>query len=107
MPSLSAVLIVKNEAARLAECLERLQFADEIIILDAGSTDNTVEIARRYTAQVFTDADWQGYGIQRQRAQARATGDWILMIDADEHVTSELRTSIQAAVSADEQNTVY
>ncbi|MEJ2361062.1 MAG: glycosyltransferase family 2 protein [Gammaproteobacteria bacterium] len=107
MPSLSAVLIVKNEAACLAECLERLQFADEIIVLDAGSTDNTVEIARRYTSKVFTDADWRGYGIQRQRAQARASGDWILMIDADEHVTPELRTSIQAAVSADEQNTVY
>lgn len=107
MPSLSAVLIVKNEAERLSECLERLSFADEIIVLDAGSTDNTIEIARRYTSQVFIEADWRGYGIQRQRAQARASGDWILMIDADEHVTPALRTSIQAAVSANDQNAVY
>lgn len=107
MPSLSAVLIVKNEAERLAECLERLRFADEIIIVDAGSTDNTIDIAKRFTSHVYVEPDWQGYGIQRQRAQARARGDWILMVDADEHITPELQNSIQAAVRADDQNTVY
>lgn len=107
MASLSAVLIVKNEEAALAACLEKLQWVDEIVVYDSGSNDNTLEIARRFTSHVYTDADWQGYGIQRQRAQARASGDWILMVDADEHVTPELRAGIQAVVSANDQNTVY
>lgn len=107
MPSVSAVLIVKDEEAGIADCLEKLQWADEIIVYDAGSSDNTLEIARRFTSHVYTDADWQGYGVQRQRAQDKAGGDWILMVDADEHVTPELRASIQAAVRGNDQNIVY
>lgn len=107
MPSLSAVLIVKNEAVALAECLEKLTWADEIVVLDSGSSDNTLEIARQFTEHVYSDADWQGYGIQRQRAQARATGDWILMVDADEHVTPALRDAIRAVVDTNDQNAVY
>ncbi|MCZ9609847.1 glycosyltransferase [Enterobacter hormaechei] len=61
--------------------------ADEIVILDSGSTDNTADVARAAGAKVFTDTDWQGYGIQRQRAQGYATGDYVLMIDTDERVT--------------------
>jgi (heptosyl)LPS beta-1,4-glucosyltransferase len=68
-------------------------WADEIVVLDSGSTDNTVELAR---AAVFVDTDWQGYGIQRQRAQDYATGDYVLMIDTDERVTPELQQAIQA-----------
>lgn len=109
MPSLSAVLIVKDEGAKLASCLERLQFADEIIVLDSGSSDNTLEIARRFTSHVYIDTDWQGYGVQRKRAQARASGEWILMIDADEHVTPELQASIESVVNneSSDHDSVY
>ena len=107
MPSLSAVLIVKNEEAGLAACLEKLRWADEIIVLDSGSSDNTRNVARQFTSQVYVDEDWQGFGIQRQRAQARASGDWILMVDADEHVTDELKQAIQQVVRQNDQTRVY
>ncbi|WP_232305597.1 glycosyltransferase family 2 protein [Gilvimarinus polysaccharolyticus] len=95
---LSAVLIVKDEAAKLADCLASLQFVDEIVVLDSGSCDRTTEIAHEYGARVESNSDWQGFGVQRQRAQALATGDWVLMIDADERVTPELRASIELAI---------
>src|SRR5690625_5030243 len=100
--SLAAVLIVKNEAAHLRACLETVSWADEIVVLDAGSEDNTCEIAREFTDKVAVNADWQGFGIQRQRAEAMATSHWVLMIDADERVTPELRESIQKVVAAEE-----
>ncbi|MDF7730491.1 glycosyltransferase family 2 protein, partial [Klebsiella pneumoniae] len=87
---LSVVMIAKNAADLLPDCLDSVSWADEIIVLDSGSTDNTVELARRLGAQVYTHTDWRGYGIQRQRAQDYATGDWVLMIDTDERVTPEL-----------------
>ncbi|MFG6668116.1 glycosyltransferase family 2 protein [Halomonas sp. HNIBRBA4712] len=96
--AISAVLIVKNEAHHLRACLETLTFADEIVVLDAGSSDETLMIAREFTDNVSVNADWQGFGVQRQRAEALAHGEWILMIDADERVTDELRQSILAAV---------
>lgn len=107
MARLSIVMIVKNEALALAACLEQLSWTDEIVVLDGGSTDATLEIARQYTDKVFLEADWQGYGVQRQRAQQRATGDWVLMLDADEHVSSELKQSILDAVEEDDRNKVY
>jgi len=98
MPSVSAVLIVKNEAKKLANCLKSLTWADEIIVLDSGSSDNTLSIAEEYSAKVFVNTDWQGFGVQRERAASFATSDWIFMIDADERVTPELEKSILAAV---------
>lgn len=92
---ISAVLIVKNEAHHLRECLETLTWADEIVVLDAGSQDETCSIAREFTENVSVNADWQGFGIQRQRAESLARHEWILMVDADERVTPELRDSIQ------------
>jgi (heptosyl)LPS beta-1,4-glucosyltransferase len=107
MATLSVVLIVKNEGANLAACLDTVSWVDEIVVVDAGSSDNTVEIAQRYTSKVHVENDWQGYGVQRQRAQRYATGDWILMLDADERVTPELRTSIEQAVANDDRKAVY
>jgi len=106
-PRLSIVLIVKNEANTIAECLEPLNWADEVVILDSGSSDATVEIAKRYTDKVFVNDDWQGYGVQRQRAQSMASGDWILMLDADERFTPELVASIQQVIKTDDRNKVY
>ena len=106
-PCLSAVLIVKNEGELLGACLEKLRWADEIIVLDSGSSDNTLDVARQFTSHVYVDADWQGFGVQRQRAQAKANGDWILMVDADEHVTDELKHAIQQVVMQNDQAKVY
>ncbi|WP_223302780.1 glycosyltransferase family 2 protein [Halotalea alkalilenta] len=97
--SLSAVLMVKNEAQNLAACLDTLGFADEIVVVDGGSEDATREIAARYTDKVFVEAQWRGFGVQRQRAEAYASGDWILMIDADERVTPQLAQSIREAIA--------
>ena len=107
MAALSVVLIVKDEADNLENCLASVDFADEIVVLDSGSRDATVSIARAHTDKVSVNSDWQGFGIQRQRAQALANGDWILMLDADERVSPALAAAIRRVVEADEQNTVY
>lgn len=104
---ISAVLIVKNEESSIADCLESISWSDEIVVIDSGSTDSTVGIARRFTDKVFIEDQWQGYGVQRQRAQEKATGDWILMIDADEQVTPKLREEIQSVVRENNDNNVY
>ncbi|THD48389.1 glycosyltransferase family 2 protein [Enterobacteriaceae bacterium ML5] len=104
---LSVVLIARNEAGLLRECLESVAWADEIVLLDSGSEDETVEVARSFGAQVFRNAQWPGFGKQRQLAQSYATGDYILMIDADERVSPELRQSIENALKDPQENTVY
>ena len=104
---LSVVLIARNEAGLLQECLESVAWADEIVLLDSGSEDETVEVARSFGALVFRNAEWPGFGKQRQLAQSHATGDYILMIDADERVSPELRQSIENALKDPQENTVY
>lgn len=98
--SLSVILITHNEAHRLAPVLEAVSWADEIIVVDSGSTDGTPELARRYTDRVLVTSDWPGFGPQKNRALDRATGDWVLSIDADELVTDALAREIQAAMAA-------
>lgn len=98
MASLSVTVITKNEAHNIEACLRSVRFADEIIVLDSGSTDNTVEIARSLGASVSTNADWQGFGIQKNRALALATSEWVLSLDADERVPAGLQAEIQAAL---------
>lgn len=94
---LTVNIIAKNEEKNIRRCLESVTWADEIIVLDSGSTDNTVAIARKYTDNVFT-TDWRGYGVQKQRALTRATGDWVLNLDADEFVDEHLRKEIIGAM---------
>ncbi len=104
---LSVVMIAKNAADLLPDCLASVAWADEIVLLDSGSTDATVEVARAAGVQVYINTDWQGYGIQRQRAQAFATGDYVLMIDTDERVTPELQQAIQHVLAAPQPDAVY
>ncbi|WP_244267423.1 glycosyltransferase family 2 protein, partial [Sodalis-like endosymbiont of Proechinophthirus fluctus] len=92
---LSVVLITRNEAELLPDCLASVSWADEIVVLDSGSSDETRHIAAQAGGRVFQSTDWLGFGIQRQRAQAYASGDYILMLDADERVTPLLRRAIQ------------
>ena len=97
--SLSVIVIAKNEATVIRRCLESVAWADEIIVLDSGSTDATVKICRECKARVEATADWPGFGVQKNRVLALATGDWVLSIDADEWVTEGLRAEIQAAMA--------
>ncbi len=92
--TISAIIITKNEEKILPECLASLDWVDEIIVLDSGSTDKTTSIAKAMGAKVFIDSNWSGFGKQKQRAQAYATQDWILAIDADEVVSHELKQSL-------------
>ena len=108
MPTISVAMIVKNEAQDLAQCLETVQgWTDEIVILDSGSTDDTKRIALNYGAKFYENADWLGFGKQRQLAQQYVTSDYVLWLDADERVTPELRESIKQAVQLDSPHTVY
>ncbi|WP_156293247.1 glycosyltransferase family 2 protein [Serratia oryzae] len=105
--SLSVVMIAKNEAELLPDCLQSVAWADEIIVLDSGSQDGSVALAESLGAKVFTHTDWQGFGKQRQKAQSYATQDYVLMIDADERITPELRQSIEHALTVADDNVVY
>lgn len=96
---LSIIIITKNEADQIQDCLETVQWADEIIVLDSGSTDDTVEICRKYTDKVF-ETDWPGYGPQKNRALEKATGDWVFSIDADERISPKLRSEIEQALKS-------
>src|SRR5690606_4850403 len=86
---LSVIIITKNEALNIGECIASVSFADEIIVVDSGSTDQTREIAQELGAKV-TLADWPGFGQQKNRALDLASAEWVLSIDADERVTPEL-----------------
>ena len=97
--SLSVVIITKNEAAHIADCLDSVAFADEIIVLDSGSTDATRELARALGARVEVNAEWPGFGLQKNRALDLATGDWVLSLDADERVPPELAEEIQRVLA--------
>lgn len=98
MTSLSVILITKNEATNIDACLESIAWADEIIVVDSGSTDDTVARCLDHGAKVYTH-DWRGFGVQKNRALSYATQDWVFSIDADERVTPELRAAIQAAMT--------
>lgn len=104
---LSVVMIARNEAELLPDALASVAWADEIILLDSGSSDATAEIARAQGAQVYEAPPWAGYGKQRQRAQAFATGEMILMLDADERVTPALRHAIEQVLCQPPSATVY
>ncbi|QMT60760.1 glycosyltransferase family 2 protein [Legionella sp. PC997] len=97
--TLTVIIITKNEERNIRRCLESVRFADEVVVLDSGSTDKTVAIAKEYTEHVFS-TDWPGYGAQKQRALSKATGDWVLNLDADESVSEELQQEIKAAMSS-------
>jgi glycosyltransferase involved in cell wall biosynthesis len=99
VPRLSAIVITKNEAGNIADCLDSLGFCDERIVVDCGSDDRTVEIARARGAHV-TSREWSGFGSQKNFALSLASGDWVLSIDADERVSRALALEIAAAVAA-------
>ena len=101
MSNLSVVILTKNEEACIAECLESVKWVDEVIVVDDGSTDKTVEIAGRYTAKVLLKKmDIEGK--HRNWAYAQASYPWVLSLDADEKVTPELKAEMEEAVKSRE-----
>jgi len=92
---LSVVIITHNAGGQLAACLESASFADEIVVVDSGSTDATVEIALRHAARVV-QKEWLGFGPQKQFAVSAAAHDWVLCLDADERISDALRAAIVA-----------
>jgi glycosyltransferase involved in cell wall biosynthesis len=99
VPRLSAIIIAKNEAANIAECLDSVAFCDERIVVDGDGVDGTAEIARQHGARVATH-DWRGFGAQKNFALSLAQGDWVLSIDADERVSPALESEIQKAIAS-------
>jgi glycosyltransferase involved in cell wall biosynthesis len=97
--TLSVIVITKNEATNIAACLASVAFAQEWIVVDSGSTDDTVALARTAGATVIERPDWAGFGIQKNRALAAASGEWVLSIDADERVSTALQAEILAGIA--------
>jgi glycosyltransferase involved in cell wall biosynthesis len=96
---LSAVVITLNAARELEACLASAAFAQEILVVDSGSTDGTIELAQARGARVVSH-QWLGFGRQKQFAVSQAAHDWVLCVDADERVSDELRRSIVAELAA-------
>jgi glycosyltransferase involved in cell wall biosynthesis len=97
MPTLSVTIITKNEEKQIRSCLEAVRWADEIVVLDSGSVDETVAICREYTDKVFM-TDWPGFGVQKNRAIEKTSCEWVLSVDADETVSDGLRREIKQVI---------
>jgi glycosyltransferase involved in cell wall biosynthesis len=97
MTSLSLIVITKNEAHNLARCIRSVPCADEIVVVDFQSSDGTPDIARQLSAQCY-DLPWQGFGPAKQAALARATGQWVLSLDADEELDEKLARAIERVI---------
>lgn len=98
MLPISAVVVTKNEELFIERCVKSVLWADEVLVLDSGSTDSTREIAASLGANVYEN-EWLGWGSQVQKAISLAKNDWVLVLDCDEIVTPELAQSIQKAMS--------
>jgi len=97
-PTVAVLVITKNEERHIAECLDSVKWADEIILVDAQSTDDTVSIAKHYTDRIFI-RPWPGFGLQKNFGMEQVVADWILILDADERVSVELAKEIQETLT--------
>ena len=104
--TLSVAIITLNEEENLRRTLPSLQFADEVIVVDSGSTDKTVELARSFGAKVYEEP-WKGYAGQKNSAIAKCTGDWILSLDADELVSPELAEQLRILLPSNPPHDAY
>jgi len=104
--TLSVVLITLNEAANLPRTLESVSWAQEIVVVDSGSTDATLEIARKARAHIFEEP-WKGFSAQKNSAIAHASCDWVLSLDADEELSPELAREIQTLLSGEPAFSAY
>jgi glycosyltransferase involved in cell wall biosynthesis len=100
MKNISAIVITKNEEANIADCLQSINWVDEIILVDAESSDRTIEIGKRFTSKIFIHR-WEGFAKQKAFALTKTSNEWILHIDADEQISSDLREEIIALQETD------
>jgi len=94
---LSVIVITRNESAHIAKCLQSVAWADEIVVLDSGSDDDTLAICQQFTDRVYS-TDWPGFGPQKQRALQKVSHEWVLSLDADEQVSEALRAEIETVM---------
>ena len=106
MPKLSVTVITRNEAARLAAALRSVQWADEIVVVDAESGDATVDVARQFTDRVVVRA-WPGFVEQKNFAVGLASHDWVLSLDADEQVTAELADAVRRLLAGTPEHAAF
>ncbi|MCW9013583.1 MAG: glycosyltransferase family 2 protein [Gammaproteobacteria bacterium] len=104
---ISVIIICKNEEQRIRRCLDSVSWVDEIVVVDSGSTDKTLEIVKEYTDCIFINEDWQGFGPQKQLAESKASNNWILALDSDEVVSDELREEIISIIEDADEKVVY
>jgi glycosyltransferase involved in cell wall biosynthesis len=102
-PTLTVAVLTHNEAHRIEACLRSAAFADQLLVVDSGSTDDTVAIARSLGAEVHSYPDWQGFAVQRNRLLAHARADYVFFLDADEVMTPAFAQELQAIVRSGEQ----
>lgn len=98
--TLTVAVLTLNEAKRIRACLQSASFADQLLVVDSGSTDATVAIAQEMGAQVHCYPDWQGFAVQRNRLLAHATGDYIFFLDADEEMSAEFQRELQSIIAS-------
>jgi len=103
VPKISGLVITFNEERHIRKCLQSLSWVDEIIVVDSESSDRTVDIAKEFTEQVFI-RPWPGFPAQRNFGISKATGQWILILDADERITNEARQEIATLLTSPEAN---
>lgn len=102
MPRLSVIVIALNQEDNIVPCLETVRWADDIVVVDSGSRDRTLELAREFTDRIFT-INWPGFGAAKNYALDQARGEWVFSLDTDERVSAALRDEILAAVETDGQ----
>lgn len=101
MPKISAVIITRNEERNIKRCLSSIDWVDEIVVVDSGSTDDTKKIASEFTQRVF-DIKWEGFGKAKNFAKDKASYQWILSVDADEIITQDLKEEIQRITKSED-----
>ena len=106
MTQVSVIVIALNQEDNIVPCLETVRWADEIVVVDSGSTDRTLELARNFTDRIFT-IDWPGFGAAKNYALDQARGDWVLSLDTDERVSAALRDEIISIVQGASQCAGY
>lgn len=106
MEKLSVAIITKNEEHNIERCLKAIQWADEVLVVDSGSTDKTLEICRQHQCRII-ETEWMGFGRTKQFSVEHASHDWILVVDADEEVTEALAHRINEILSAPDEHRVY
>ena len=104
--SLSVAVIAKNEEERLPDCLKSAAFADEVLVVDSGSSDRTTQVAETFGARVLVEP-WRGFSGQKQFAVDRCTHDWVLVLDADERIPQETVRAIGEALGRDQGAAAY